>query len=323
MGESLSVLKEKFLSFVVTIKPLIIFLIMIGLLIIFWPSFFFTWIFFIIACIMLLGEVVLAIEGFDKGHLLVIFLFSFLVCLLLCYFGLFIFCLVVPVINFCLSVLSVRFFSFLDGQKDRIDASVAYAYSEGGLSAVKSLVDIQKNINQPVDFVPWGNALCMAAVKADLDALKYLIKNGADVNYVGRYPPTALHAAVENDKYAAAKLLIEHGANPSLTNNNYPQPLAWATSKKMVKLLIDHGADPSKGWFLAVTNRNLEVMDELLKHGVNIEMVNKNGNTAYEIAKSGNDNSVVEFLLKKYKEKKKLPNEVEEFPASFYENCGE
>jgi hypothetical protein len=79
---------------------------------------------------VLLGEVVLAIEGFREGHLIVIFLFSFLVCLLLCYFGLFIFCLVVPVINFLLCGLSVRFFSFLGCDVLYYDGYKYYSHQE-------------------------------------------------------------------------------------------------------------------------------------------------------------------------------------------------
>ena len=72
--------------------------------------------------------------------------------------------------------------SFIQSQTDN-DSLLFEAVKSNNLTVVKSLVDRGANVNA-VD-KDGGTILMWAAGKADLDMVKYLVKNGADYNKKG------------------------------------------------------------------------------------------------------------------------------------------
>lgn len=86
------------------------------------------------------------------------------------------------------------------------------------------------------------------------DAVKLLLKSGADVNLIVSLSGSALTAAAENHDLDIIKLLLEAGADPRL-NNGHRSPLTKAVpelltnekdlvlSKKTIQALLDAGAD--------------------------------------------------------------------------------
>src|SRR5690242_10277274 len=58
-----------------------------------------------------------------------------------------------------------------------------------------------------------GMVLADAAMKGDMQAVKALLKGGADPNARGQFGTAALHWRVDADDLAGTKLLLEAGAN--------------------------------------------------------------------------------------------------------------
>lgn len=118
----------------------------------------------------------------------------------------------------------------------------------------------------------------LAQLTALLDAHPELIDEPG-----GEGVRTALHQTIFGEQEAAAKLLLERGANPNIRcegDNAYP--LHFAAEKQhlpLIRLLIEHGADPIGeddyhelgviGWATAwdYVRDNPEVVDYLLSHG--------------------------------------------------------
>jgi len=134
--------------------------------------------------------------------------------------------------------------------------------------------------------------LCSAVKLGDLETVRELISNGADVNGTSKhfdspngkyYDLTLLQFAVLNNRYEVAKYLIDHGAEVNFIPENgdglTSLHLACIVSDKydnlqMVKLLVSSGADinatpveegPTPGAF--ALNKNQEVTDFLRSKG--------------------------------------------------------
>src|SRR5688572_7273510 len=90
--------------------------------------------------------------------------------------------------------------------------------------------------------------LVEAAKKADREALRALIKDGADVNAVDGDGSTALLWMSHWDDTESAELLIRAGADVNLANDLGATPL-WAASMNgspaMVQQLLAAGANPN------------------------------------------------------------------------------
>jgi hypothetical protein len=104
---------------------------------------------------------------------------------------------------------------------------------------------------------PSSEALTDAAFNGDLDTMRSLIEDGADVNAAGRvWNP--LHAAIENDQIAAVHYLLSVGADPDFRYNDWPAlhhaidaemdgyqqtNASILPSAYLVRMLVEAGAD--------------------------------------------------------------------------------
>jgi hypothetical protein len=115
---------------------------------------------------------------------------------------------------------------------------------------------------------------------------------------------TPLHFAIMKYKPKMIEILLQHGVDINAKNssdpNNSVTPLIMAVlshNKNMVNLLLHNGADPNISGVLdgntvnpllaSVHDLELgrnEIIMELLKHGVNVNAVDSQGNTALDIA---------------------------------------
>ncbi|MHC4558517.1 MAG: ankyrin repeat domain-containing protein, partial [Planctomycetota bacterium] len=120
-------------------------------------------------------------------------------------------------------------------------------------------------------------ALHQAVVSGDIDKVKSLISDGADVNFKNRMGWTPLHTAVRNSRKEIAILLIEKGADISAKAGSGQTPLHFAADtgqKDVVELLITKGADVNaissrreNALSLAKKKGHTEIADLLVKHG--------------------------------------------------------
>ena len=109
-------------------------------------------------------------------------------------------------------------------------------------------VDVNaKGVNAYEDNKTGVTALHFAAkYNVNIDVLKYLIAQGADVNRQTDAHSTPLHyAAVRNSNIAVSEYLIEKGADINIKNVYGVTPLHLAArfSTDVTKCLIDNGAD--------------------------------------------------------------------------------
>ena len=113
-----------------------------------------------------------------------------------------------------------------------------------------------------------------AARRVDVDAVRRLIEQGADVNLPQADGATALHWAAHRNDLAIADLLIRAGARMDAADEGGITPLGLAclnASPAMVERLLKAGANPNTGRESAVLSParsgNVEVMKRLLAHG--------------------------------------------------------
>ncbi|KAF2494506.1 ankyrin [Lophium mytilinum] len=113
-----------------------------------------------------------------------------------------------------------------------------------------------------------------------MDAIKYLVSKGADVNALNQKGETALHIAStiimgegQNFwKFECVKVLLDLGANPNITDASGASCLSRAnTQTDVLKELLRRGADPLLGGvpplFTAIHAANVSAVTLLLDHG--------------------------------------------------------
>jgi ankyrin repeat protein len=91
--------------------------------------------------------------------------------------------------------------------------------------------------------------LMRAALNGDLEVMKVLLTDGADVNERNAEGRTALMFAAANSQTEAAKALLDHDADVNLVANDGGTALILAASAgdiELIRLLLSKGADPSR-----------------------------------------------------------------------------
>ncbi len=115
----------------------------------------------------------------------------------------------------------------------------------GNVDKLKSLLAKNTiNINKP-DYKK-DTALLIAIQKNKIDAVKFLLENGADPNYQRPDSITPLRSAIDNENEKIVALLLENGADVNIDNANGWVPLMSAARSgnlSIVKMLIDKGAN--------------------------------------------------------------------------------
>ena len=80
--------------------------------------------------------------------------------------------------------------------------------------------------------------------KINVDAIKFLLENGANINIKNKDGIPLLHYYIERNKIDIVKILLEYGADVNIKGKNGCNSLQCAiSSMDMVKLLLEYGAD--------------------------------------------------------------------------------
>ncbi len=179
----------------------------------------------------------------------------------------------------------------------------------------------------------WGTPLYMAAFDLDVDAVRYLLSIGADVNKGDEDGYTPLHVATEKESEEAIeiiKVLLSHGADVnakvkskglSAGTVNLAEgrtPLHNAASVSIpgkdfgehsnigaVELLLDHGADVNArdAWGCTPLSHSLfpgflDIMELLVEHGTDLNIQNDiDGGTVLHDAASNGDLQAVKLFV--------------------------
>ena len=146
------------------------------------------------------------------------------------------------------------------------------AASDNNLFLVKYLIKEGADVNSKRDY-QGRTGLMLTAEKGDFDIVKYLVDNKADVNLKDDYLDTALILAAKNGRFDIVRFLVEHGADLNSKGNKGRTPL-----------------------IVAAGNNRLDVVKYLLKHGADINAADERGETALNEAKFKCYDKVVEYL---------------------------
>lgn len=133
----------------------------------------------------------------------------------------------------------------INSQNENGDTSLMLSVYESDLEAVKQLLvqgaDVQIE-NNGGETVLFG-----AANQDDMKILRTIIDTGVDLNHQEKYyKQTALFTPAEVGHTAALRLLLKSGAEPNIKDKGGFTPLQWATQEKQLsamKILISFGAD--------------------------------------------------------------------------------
>lgn len=114
------------------------------------------------------------------------------------------------------------------------------------VETVKTLIANGADVNTKIAGVIEVTPLMVAARYGHTEILKILIENGADVNAKSEEGYTALMRAARNGQTAAVKILIQNHADVHARNYGGMSALKFAASynyQDIVQILLDHGAD--------------------------------------------------------------------------------
>ncbi|WP_341812752.1 ankyrin repeat domain-containing protein [Wolbachia endosymbiont (group A) of Eristalinus aeneus] len=164
-----------------------------------------------------------------------------------------------------------------------LDKQLLSAIGNSDLNKVRGLVAQGANIDTNNKN---GNTLLYSAAEiGDLNLVKLLLDNGANIEAKnGEYQATPLHGAVENYRIDVVKLLLNRGANVNAEDKDNWTPLHYA----------------------ADTN-SLDIAKVLVDAHANLGAKGNYGKTPLDIAKDKGHNNIVEYLEKKFREERGEP----------------
>ncbi|NXL87146.1 ANR16 protein, partial [Alectura lathami] len=154
-----------------------------------------------------------------------------------------------------------------------------------------------------------GPQLLKLARQGRLDVLEAALRDGeAASQRCGRSGDTLLHLAARHGHRRLLVLLLETlGMDVEVVNGDYKRPLHEAASmghRECVSYLLARGASVDclkRGdWtplMMACTRQNLEVIKDLVEHGANPLLKNKDGWNCFHIASREGHPQVLQYLL--------------------------
>jgi len=151
-------------------------------------------------------------------------------------------------------------------------------------------------------------SLVDAARNGNLEAVRTLLKKGADPNQTAPDGSTAVHWAVHGDNLAMLDVLLDAGAKPDAVTRYRVAPLTLAAQNgnaAMIERLLDAGADPDTtsgegqtALMTAARNGSVESIRALLRRGAKIDLAESfRGQTALMFAAGEGNTAAVKLLL--------------------------
>jgi len=209
-------------------------------------------------------------------------------------------------------------FLFLQITNASYDVDLLTSTKIGNSTQVEDLLRAGANPNYQDD--KGISPLLLATYNGNFDIVKLLLNANANVNIVCnslnllpeetiKYKDTPLSLAVSQEHLSIASFLIQKGANLNVHNNLNRTALLLAVQSgniEMVQILINAGAnineksglDENTPLIESVKKGSQKIVNLLVSSGAEIDIVNKNGESALFLAKQ-NGMSVISTTLKK------------------------
>lgn len=174
----------------------------------------------------------------------------------------------------------------------------------------KSMVNIQ---TASIKYTP----LMKAVEKGNEEVVKLLLKHQANVNEQNIHGKTALIIAVEKNNINLVKLLLDNKANPDIYSHTLNcNALNYASKhgyEEIVRLLLQYNAaidpqDTSLSYtplMYAARNNYHNILAMLLKYKANVNLINRFGKTAKDIALSNKHTNIIQLIDNYIKEQSK------------------
>ena len=153
-------------------------------------------------------------------------------------------------------------------------------------------------------------ALLWSSYRGDLNALQFLLRNGANIHKADKYGNTPLSYAVRSGSRLCVRLLLDHGAAVNSVSTRGLGPLHRLAGKwddvELLLLLVSHHAninviksDGVSPLMFAIAHDIHRVAIRLIVLGANIHIQAPDGITALSNAVEGNRHSVLTLLLQR------------------------
>eukprot|EP00756_Hemistasia_phaeocysticola_P060802 Hpha_TRINITY_DN4336_c0_g1::TRINITY_DN4336_c0_g1_i1::g.49991::m.49991/K21440/ANKRD50; ankyrin repeat domain-containing protein 50 len=181
--------------------------------------------------------------------------------------------------------------------------SIGASGAAQGMAEVNVLNDKSTHVN--------SMACAMAVTEGEVDVLRLLIDNGADVNGADEAGCTPCITAAGEGKTYMLRLLIDRGADVNKADNDGRTPCIAATARDKraaLKLLIERGADvnraDNKGRTPCITavagsreSRSTDTLRLLIENGADVNAADKEGHTPCYLAAMSGHAAALRFLM--------------------------
>ena len=138
----------------------------------------------------------------------------------------------------------------------------------------------------------FGHDFLKAVALNKLNEVELFLTRGVD--FQDEKLNTALHIAATHNLLNMVKLLLEHHANPNMSNLNYDTPLL------LICCVYQSPPDDSRyddNWHFQVSKKVSSIIKSLVKAGADVEATNKNNNIPLVLAIRRNYDQGVKHLL--------------------------
>jgi ankyrin repeat protein len=155
-----------------------------------------------------------------------------------------------------------------------------------------------------------GTPLHAASYRGHLDAVRFLLDQGAEVNSTNLHDKSPLCSAYDGGHLEVMRLLLEHGANVDAQNDlsyriSLSHKASYDDNVEVLHLLLRYNADPNTRdstnatpLYEAALLGHVKAAQLLLDHGADVNSQHVSGHTPLNIASSRGYLETVQILLR-------------------------